>query len=221
MRSLTVRKSASFCACRSVCGSISGESFTRHDVQETAIPVRDGPGRTCGARRIRCLGRRSVQRRLRGVRAGERRAERRAESVGALRDRAPGSDGLVPVRGYGLRSPRMRDAASAAAAVSRTQVPDKAAIALAAAFAEAEQLCNETLGAAAAQTSRRFLFGDADLAVTRFGTLWRVRSGATEFEDPLLGSALALACSWLSPGRVGELAMQILDRDAHVGPDAV
>jgi hypothetical protein len=65
-----------------------------------------------------------------------------------------------PVTDSDLR--RMRDAASAAAAVSRTQVPDKAAIALAAAFAEAEGLCSETPGAAAAQTSRRFLFGDAD-----------------------------------------------------------
>src|SRR3954447_8478180 len=57
-----------------------------------------------------------------------------------------------PVSDSDLR--RMRDAASAAAAVSRTQVPDKAAIALAAAFAEAEQLCTEALGAHVPQASR-------------------------------------------------------------------
>jgi hypothetical protein len=115
---------------------------------------------------------------------------------------------------------RMRDAASAAAAVSRTQVPDRAAIALAMAFAEAEALCSAALGAEVSQVSQRFLFGEADLTVTRAGTLWRVRSGAMEFEDPLLGSALALACSWLTPGRVGQLAMQILDWDAHASPGA-
>src|SRR3954453_11199514 len=37
MRSLTVRKSASFCACRSLLESICGESFMRHDVREIAI----------------------------------------------------------------------------------------------------------------------------------------------------------------------------------------
>jgi hypothetical protein len=114
---------------------------------------------------------------------------------------------------------RLRDAASAAAAVSRTQVPDRAAIALAAAFAEAEALCSDALGADISQAPQRFLFAEADLTLTRAGTLWRVRSGAMEFEDPLLGSALALACSWLTTGRVGQLAMQILDWDAHARPN--
>jgi hypothetical protein len=111
---------------------------------------------------------------------------------------------------------RIRDAASAAAAVSRTQTPDESAVALADAFADAEWICMAALGGSAdAQASQRFLFADADVTVARAGTHWRVRSGAIEFEDPLLGSALALACSWLSPGRVGELALQILDWDAH------
>jgi hypothetical protein len=113
----------------------------------------------------------------------------------------------------------MRDAASAAAAVCRTQIPNETALALAAAFARAECVCGEALGAVAV-TSQRFLFADADVTVARTGERWRVRSGALEFEDPLLGSALALACSWLLPGRVGELALQILDWDAHVAPAA-
>ena len=112
----------------------------------------------------------------------------------------------------------MRDAASAAAAVTRTQIPDDTALALAAAFADAERLCSEALGTVGTP-SQRFLFADADVTVTRVGERWRVRSGAIEFDDPLLGSALSLACSWLPPGRVGELALQILDWDAHApGP---
>src|SRR3954447_14410306 len=221
MRSLTVRKSASFCACRSLLESICGESFMRHDVREIAIlesvtgPVeRSGLASSIAAVAEVCRDAFAGYADANGVPSGE--LSRWALFAIALLE-ATESD--LGVTDSDLR--RMRDAASAAAAVSRTQVPDKAAIALAAAFAEAERLCSETLGAGAAQASRRFLFGDADLAVTRAGTLWRVRSGAIEFEDPLLGSALALACSWLSPGRVGELAMQILDWDAHAGPDAV
>ena len=75
------------------------------------------------------------------------------------------------------------------------------------------------LGSTAAQPSQRFLFSGADVTVTRAGTLWRVRSGAIEFEDPLLGTAVALACSWLPPGRVGEVALQILDWDAKAAPE--
>lgn len=115
---------------------------------------------------------------------------------------------------------RMRDAASAAAAVTRTQTPDATAISLAAAFADAERVCSEALGPTGVQPSQRFLFSDADVTVTRAGTLWRVRSGAIEFEDPLLGTAVALSCSWLPPGRVGELALQILDWDAKAGPES-
>jgi hypothetical protein len=194
----------------------------RHDVQETAIlasvtgPVeRAGLAASVASAGEVCRGAFAEYAQANGAPSGELSrwalfAIALLEATGSFRFAVTDSD---------LR--RMRDAASVAAAVSRTQVPDKAAIALAAAFAEAERLCSETLGPRASEASRRFLFGDADLAVTRAGTLWRVRSGAIEFEDPLLGSALALACSWLSPGRIGELAMQILDWDAHAGPDAV
>jgi hypothetical protein len=114
---------------------------------------------------------------------------------------------------------RIRDAASAAAAVSRTQLPSETALALSDAFSDAEWICAEGLGGVGVQhSSQRFLFSDADVTVTHIGMRWRVRSGAIEFEDPLLDRALALACSWLSSGRIGELALQILDWDAHARP---
>jgi hypothetical protein len=111
----------------------------------------------------------------------------------------------------------IRDAASSAAAVSRTQIPEETALALAAAFSEVERICGAALGAGATSAARRFLFPDADVTVTRVGVRWRVRSGAIEFEDALLAIALGLTCSWLSTGRVGELALQILDWDAQAG----
>jgi hypothetical protein len=112
---------------------------------------------------------------------------------------------------------RIRDAVSSAAAVSRTQAPDETALALAAAFAEVETICESALGTGATRTGRRFLFPEADVTVTRVGERWRVRSGAIEFEDALLAIALGLTCSWLSTGRVGELAIQILDWNAQPG----
>jgi hypothetical protein len=112
---------------------------------------------------------------------------------------------------------RIRDAASAAAAVSRTQAPGETALALAAAFSEVERICGTALGGGATPTARRFLFTDADVTVTRADVHWRVRSGAIEFDDPLLAIALGMTCSWLSTGRIGELAIQILDWDAQAG----
>lgn len=111
----------------------------------------------------------------------------------------------------------VREAASDAAAVCRTERPDDAMHAVAACLDEVTVACDALFDTPSHDQSRpwrRFLFADADVSVLRERRRWRVRGDAGETVNTFLDIALGEIVP-LAGHRIGELTVKILDWYAH------
>ena len=110
----------------------------------------------------------------------------------------------------------VRDAASDAAAVCRTQHPEDALVTVTTLLDEVVDVCDRLLDEPVGDgvAWQRFLFADVDVSVVRRDGLWRVRVGADTTEEKLLDVALDELLQ-MSSHRIAELTVQILDWYAH------
>ena len=111
-------------------------------------------------------------------------------------------------------------AASDAAGVCRTELPQEALIATAACLEEVSNTCTRLINGEdwrthAPSERHRFLFEDADFDATRVAAGWQLRKQARGARDRLFDRALETLFPSLSDKRITAITLQVIDWYAH------